>query len=62
MPILVHLLLAALLIATALAGCAGSQRLAPYQPQRAPAPYVQTALRQTGGPYTREREDREFGQ
>ena len=53
---------AALLLATALAGCV-SQRFAPAQPQRfnAPAPYVQTEPRQTGGPYTREREDREFG-
>jgi hypothetical protein len=49
------LTLAALLLATTLAGCVSPQRFG------APAPYLQTEPRQTGGPYTREREDREFG-
>ena len=55
------LTLAALLLATALAGCVSSQRFS------TPAPYLQTEPPQRfstpspGGPYTREREDREFG-
>ena len=59
---------AALLLATTLAGCVSSQRLAPAQqsqavPPAAPAPpQAQPPVRgNLGGPYTREREDREFG-
>jgi outer membrane PBP1 activator LpoA protein len=49
------LTLVALLLATALAGCVSQRFAAPVrQPQAAP--------QASSGPYTREREDREFGQ
>ncbi|HET9245399.1 MAG TPA: hypothetical protein VFO15_06300 [Xanthobacteraceae bacterium] len=44
------------LVAIALAGCVSPQRFS------APAPHFQTEPPRSGGPYTREREDREFGQ
>jgi hypothetical protein len=50
------LTLAALLLATALAGCVSSQRFA------APARQPQAVPQAPSGPYTREREDREFEQ
>jgi len=60
---------AALLLATTLAGCVASQRFAPAQqsqavPQGAPPPQAapQAARGNLGGPYTRAKEDREFGQ
>jgi hypothetical protein len=46
----------ALLLATALAGCVSSQRFA------APARQPQAVPRAPSGAFTREREDREFGQ
>jgi hypothetical protein len=62
-------LAALLLLATTLAGCVSSQRFAASarQPQAAPQaaapPQAQSPARENlGGPYSREREDREFGQ
>jgi hypothetical protein len=52
---------AALLLATTLAACVSSQRFA--APARQPQAVPQVVSPQTSsGPYTREREDREFGQ
>ena len=58
---------AALLLATTLAACMSSQRFAPArQPQavlQAAPPQAQSPVRKNlGGPFTREREDCEFGQ
>jgi hypothetical protein len=61
-------MLAASLLATTLAGCVSSQRFAApaQQPQAVPQgvpPQAQLPARgNLGGPYTRDREDREFGQ
>jgi hypothetical protein len=54
------LTLAALLLATTLAGCVSSQRFAaPARQQQATPQVVPQA---PSGPYTREKEDRGFGQ
>jgi hypothetical protein len=55
---------AAFLLAATLVGCVSSQRFSVPAPtsQRISAPAPQTEPSWTGGPYTREREDREFGQ
>jgi hypothetical protein len=60
MTMMLTLTFAALLFATTLAGCMSSQRFAApaRQPQAAPQAMPQVP----SGPYTREREDREFGQ
>jgi hypothetical protein len=53
---------AALLLAATAAGCT-SARFVPTAPQQAAPLQVPSAPKaSTGGPYTREREDREFGQ
>jgi hypothetical protein len=54
------LLLAALLLATTLAGCVSSQRFA--APARQPQAAPQAVPQASSGPFTREREDVEFGQ
>jgi hypothetical protein len=53
-----------LLLATALAGCVSSQRFAvpARQPQAVPQAVPQAMPQAPSGPFTREREDREFGQ
>jgi uncharacterized lipoprotein YbaY len=57
------LMLAALALTVAVAGCASPQRFAPTAPQVQVTPQQPRAgqYRDLGGPYTREREDREFG-
>jgi hypothetical protein len=52
--------LLALILATMAAGCASSARFG--TPPRAEAPRLDRQAPPLGGPYTREREDREFGQ
>jgi hypothetical protein len=52
--------LVALLLAVTVAGCASSARFG--TPPRAEAPRLDRQAPPLGGPYTREREDREFGQ
>jgi hypothetical protein len=58
------LMFAALALAALLTGCVAPQRFqAPLQPQVQATPQQPRAdqHRDLGGPYTREREDREFG-
>jgi hypothetical protein len=52
-----------LLLATTLAACVSSQRFAApaQQPRATPPPAASQAPSGPSGPYTREREDREFG-
>jgi hypothetical protein len=54
--------LAALLLATTLAGCVSQRFAAPaQQPRVTPPAAAAQAPSGPSGPYTREREDREFG-
>jgi uncharacterized lipoprotein YbaY len=52
-----------ILAALSVTGCASSTRFAPAPPQAQTTPQQPRAdqHRDLGGPYTREREDREFG-
>jgi hypothetical protein len=57
--------LALAIIAATVAGCTSSRFAIPPPPQAAPqaaAPQPVPKARPTDGPYTREREDQEFGQ
>jgi hypothetical protein len=56
------LTLAALLLATTLAACVSPQRFSAPAPQFQTEPPQRFNTPSPGGPYTREREDREFGQ
>jgi uncharacterized lipoprotein len=64
MTVMRTLTLTALLLATTLAGCVSSQRFAApaQQSQAVPQAAPQAMPQVPSGPYTREREDREFGQ
>jgi hypothetical protein len=53
--------LAAFALVLAVTGCASPQRFLPPPAIGAPTTATETSRPSTGGPYTREREDEEFG-